>query len=205
MLYQAKIGAIGLIITGFLLLVSAMSCDMKKHHKTVTFFFDGVPPLDTEAVQVEMSREGTAVESEIKQIPKTPTGSEHEPWRKCEGDCHGQRTQKSFSRQVYLSEKIPALCYSCHTDYTVSSTFVHGPVVVGDCLFCHNPHRSKNKYLLKTPVPDLCFQCHEKGVVESISGHMVESAAKCNECHEAHTSSVRTLLKIGLKDKSVEE
>ena len=205
MLYRAKIITIGLIITGFFLLVSVMSCDTKKHHKVLTFFFDGVPPLEAESSQVEMAQDKASVGSEIKQAAKTPTGSGHEPWRKCSGDCHGQRTKSSFSRQVYLNEKIPALCYNCHSDYTASSVFVHGPVVVGDCLFCHDPHSSKNKHLLKSPIPELCFRCHEKEFIESIPNHAAESAAKCNKCHEAHTSSVRTLLKTGLKDKSIEE
>ena len=208
MFHQAKIITVGLTITGIFLLVSVMSCDTKKHRKIMTFFFDGVPPLDSELTQAEEPQGGANVESGMKQqTPKqaAPTGSEHEPWRKCSGECHGRRTQKSFSRQVYLSETIPALCYKCHTDYTTSAVFVHGPVVTGDCLFCHGPHRSKNKHLLKSPVPELCFQCHEKDVVDSIPNHAAESAAKCNKCHEAHASSVKTLLKTGLKDKLIEE
>lgn len=197
MLHRAKIGSIVIIITGLFLLVSVMSCDTKKHHKVLSFFFDGVPPLDANAPQVKTAQKAGTTG---KQAVKASTGSSHEPWRKCSGDCHGKRAKRSFDRQVYLNEKIPSLCYDCHTDYTTSSAFVHGPVVVGDCLFCHNPHSSKNKHLLKAPVPDLCFQCHEKGVVESIPGHMAKSAAKCNECHEAHASSVKTLLKVGLKD-----
>jgi len=37
----------------------------------------------------------------------------------------------------------PELCYNCNDDYTVSASFIHGPVAVGQCLFCHNPHKSK--------------------------------------------------------------
>ena len=63
---------------------------------------------------------------------------------------------------------------------------------------CHNPYRSKNKYLLKLAVPDICYQCHEKEDIESIIDHSEESLPECLECHVGHSSPARGLLKKDL-------
>jgi predicted CXXCH cytochrome family protein len=66
---------------------------------------------------------------------------------------------------------------------------------VGECLFCHDPHRSKNEFLLIKPIPEQCYLCHESRLIESIPDHSTESYAQCNNCHESHVSSEESLLK----------
>ena len=72
---------------------------------------------------------------------------------------------------------------------------VHGPVAVGQCLFCHNPHKSQVKYLLKGPVPELCYLCHDEDATESIPAHFVRELSACTDCHDPHASDERPLLK----------
>jgi len=168
-----------------------VSCDEVERHKVLTLFFDGVPPLG----QAEHQQESVDLAS--KWFAKRVSRSDwyiHEPLNNC-ATCHGERKQRSFSRSSLLTSPLPELCYNCHTNYTVSSPFIHGPVAVGQCLFCHNPHKSKIEHLLKEPEPKVCYQCHDKNVIESIPGHSTELSSGCTNCHSAHASSTKYLLK----------
>lgn len=118
----------------------------------------------------------------------------HEPWKNCT-NCHDTQKQAEIPGRAYFISSMPTLCYNCHIDYTDSATFVHGPVAVGECLFCHFPHKSRTEYLLKEPVPELCYLCHEVDDIESISAHWIEEPSDCNGCHSAHSSSAKALLK----------
>jgi predicted CXXCH cytochrome family protein len=87
------------------------------------------------------------------------------------------------------------LCYNCHDDYTSSASFVHGPVAVGQCVFCHNPHRSKIEHLLVASEPGLCYFCHDKNTIELIAAHSPKQLSPCTNCHNPHASSIKALLK----------
>jgi len=168
-----------------------VSCDEVKRHEALTFFFDGVPPLGPESLQGESLDPNS---SELAQTGQTPAWYVHEPRKDC-SICHGKRKQRSFSSQIYLTSSVPKLCYKCHTDYTVSASFVHGPVAVGQCLFCHNPHKSKIEHLLIAPEPELCYQCHDIDTIELIASHLPKQLSSCTDCHNAHASSTKALLK----------
>lgn len=96
-----------------------------------------------------------------------------------------------------LIAKLSQLCFGCHpdADYSASTKVVHGPLAVAECLFCHDPHLSKDEdeYLLKKPVPELCYGCHEKDTVEAIANH--PGAEACLFCHTGHSSPKKGLLK----------
>jgi predicted CXXCH cytochrome family protein len=170
------------------------SCDEVKHHETLSFFFDGVPPL-----QPEMYPEGLVDPNSLSpdQAGQKPAWYAHEPSRDC-SNCHSKRKQRSFSTQIRLIAPIPKLCYNCHDDYTTSATFVHGPVAVGQCIFCHNPHRSKIEHLLTAPEPGLCYLCHDINTIELITAHLSENLSTCTNCHNPHASSIKGLLKSNL-------
>ena len=119
----------------------------------------------------------------------------HEPRNNCTV-CHGTRKQRRFSAPTRLIAGVPKLCYDCHTDYTISAPFVHGPVAVGKCLICHNPHKSKTEHLLKEPEPEICYQCHIVKEIEIIPAHLTKLSYLCTDCHEAHASSIKYLLKV---------
>ena len=188
----------GLIVFGFLL-VSVLSCDEVKRHQVLTFFFDGVPPLDGEVTAEDSRIEADSRNRRRRQVGERPetVWFVHEPWknRNC-NLCH-IRIEKAQWALPELTAPVPELCYDCHpgSNYSGSVDYVQGPVAVGDCMRCHKQHNSKQEYLMKIPVPDVCYQCHEKAGIESIADHSAELLPKCLECHVGHSSSARGLLK----------
>lgn len=181
------------VITIFgVILTTLISCDEARRHETLTFFFDGVPPLE--------GREVDDINSPGDSERQLPMGAEsawiiHEPSKVC-ANCHDMTKIPRWATPEFVKEPLQ-LCYDCHpgSNYSGSVDYVHGPVAVGDCMRCHNPHRSKQKYLLKLPVPDVCHQCHEKADVQSIADHSTELLSECLECHVGHSDSERGLLK----------
>lgn len=192
-LFQASCTSVRLAVL-VLLSVFVAGCDEVERHKALTFFFDGVPSVAGERVAGQ-DRSDPDSPGFVQLSPK-PAWYVHEPRKDCTV-CHGKRRQRSFSRRAHLIAPVPKLCYDCHADYTVSSPFVHGPVAVGQCLFCHNPHKSKVEHLLKVPEPKLCYQCHDTNAIKSIPDHLTQLSSACTDCHEAHASSLEYLLKIG--------
>jgi len=183
---KSFLAAVGLSVV-FLV---ATGCDDVKHHETLTFFFDGVPPLPAEMSgdeRYDPNADGTA---------RRPTGGwyVHEPLQNCT-ECHGDRRRRSFSRQVQLVAEVPQLCYRCHDQVVAGEGWVHGPVATGDCLLCHEPHKTKNPFLLTKLAPSLCYECHEPEVVHLVERHAEESYAECTECHEGHAGATKTLLR----------
>lgn len=86
-----------------------------------------------------------------------------------------------------------ALCFTCHPDKNPAEIkgTIHSPAV-RDCLKCHDPHTSDNKYQLLKPTSgdekeNLCLGCHRTGldVPEKGSRHPALDAG-CDTCHLAH-------------------
>lgn len=189
-LFRIRLASFGLTLLVFFV-IFLVSCDDVDRHEALTFFFDGVPPLGQEGLDGEFLDPNSP---EFAQTGQTPAWYVHEPRKNC-SICHGKRKQRSFSSQTYLTAPVPKLCYNCHTDYTASAPFVHGPVAVGQCLFCHNPHKSKIEHLLIAPEPGLCYQCHDIDTIELIAAHLPKQLSACTDCHNAHASSAKALLK----------
>ena len=198
--YQIRPATMGVTLLVFFG-IFFVSCDEVQHHEALTFFFDGVPPLSPEMIQ-----EGPVDSNSIGpfQEGQKPAWYVHEPRKDC-SICHGKRKQRSFSSQTYLTSSVPKLCYDCHTDYTASESFVHGPVAVGQCLLCHNPHKSKIEHLLIASEPGLCYQCHDIDTIELIAAHLPKQISACTDCHYAHASSTRALLKESSSQTSMVE
>ena len=184
------------IISFAFLSLFIMSCDSKKHYKTLSFFFDGVPSPDG-----EVSDPNSLEPQDTQRKRLEVVWYVHEPYKVRPCNCHGDEgVKRSFYRQVESTMKIPELCYECHTDYSKSSAnYVHGPVAVGYCLFCHEPHQTRIAGLLKKPIPELCYECHDMQDVEKISAHSTETLSGCIDCHQPHESSVKGLLKDNLE------
>ncbi len=198
MLYRIRFTVAGLIMLSFLWMF-IMSCDPVRDHEALTFFFDGVPPLEGETVTSKdvpvLDANTPDSQAEQAQAKDKEIWYTHNPEKGCE-QCH-KKIQGSQWAVPEFVEPVPELCYSgCHDDYTKSSAaYVHGPVASGECLLCHDAHQSRNKHLLKEPESKLCFQCHGSEVMELLKDHSVESPIGCTECHDAHASSVKGLLK----------
>jgi len=182
------VGLILLVLTE----VFVVSCDERARHETLTFFFDGVPPMGLERPidgVVDADSQQTA------QTSQTPTWYVHEPRKDCTL-CHGKRERTWWPvPQAHLIEQPPKLCYGCHDNFAALAPFVHGPVAVGQCLLCHEHHKSRIEHLLKEPLPKLCYQCHDAATIQSIPEHLTKLQYACTDCHYAHASSTRPLLK----------
>ena len=107
--------------------------------------------------------------------------------------CHFVRGSGDSTRVVLKTPKSTILCTSCHEDKKAAAgdKRVHAPVRK-DCLQCHEPHTSANKYLLKKAESgdkehNLCLQCHTKGlnVPEKGSRHAALDMG-CDTCHVTH-------------------
>jgi len=173
------------------------SCDEVERHRMLTFFFDGVPPLQTEASKAEASGLKAGKAADV-----APMGGWHihPPVKNC-ADCHGEQRRMSSSRKVQLVAEVPQLCYQCHTEYATLEGWVHGPVATGNCLLCHEPHKTKPEFLLRKPVPELCYQCHELGAIRMVKNHAEESYTQCTDCHEGHAGATRSLLRQTFLEK----
>ena len=107
--------------------------------------------------------------------------------------CHEVRVHKDITR-VKLTAATPVkLCLTCHSDKNAAEIkgVVHQPAV-RDCLKCHDPHVSANKYQLLKPTSgdkkeNLCLSCHDIGVKvpEKGSRHAALDMG-CGTCHTTH-------------------
>jgi predicted CXXCH cytochrome family protein len=169
-----------------------VSCTDTERHRALSFLFDGVPPLPGQVF--EETQDEDAINAQRRRVE--PTWFLHEPQSDCQR-CHGDQKQENFSRQVKLVSPLPALCYECHDMPQGGKGWVHGPVASGQCVICHEPHRSLNRYLLKRPEPQMCFQCHEETSLKTLPGHDQASFQACLDCHAGHSSFAKHLLKAG--------
>jgi predicted CXXCH cytochrome family protein len=128
--------------------------------------------------------------------------------------CHTSNGKEHPSKNVSgfnLTEKIPVLCFNCHSDFqekSDSSMVVHGPIKDKvSCINCHNPHSSPNNKLLHNASNDLCLKCHdrtilvESGKIRNIrqiitNAKSVHQAIDggCVTCHNPHFSEKGALL-----------
>ena len=142
---------------------------------------------------VRRSQEG---KPEVAVVVKNPVNkqrrsSRHKPVREC-NKCHAGKTGLGRRQTI---EPVPLLCYSCHTNYNEQVGTMHGPVIVGDCTFCHNPHQSRFIHLQRNKQPDLCYRCHKQDNIKLITGHEDKLESICTDCHDPHISPEKKLLK----------
>jgi predicted CXXCH cytochrome family protein len=108
----------------------------------------------------------------------------HKPYEKKECyECHELDLKKE------ITSGISPLCYKCHQEYKSLSGFVHGPVSVGACQACHNPHSSKNEHLLTLPGNETCKFCHDMANSTQKVVHFKAGEALCISCHDAHNAA----------------
>ncbi len=179
-------------------IVCLTSCTENERHRALSFFFDGVPPLAGDQM--------TADERDIGS-PEDPRRRPDKVWvihdpvrrapqKNCGLRCHGEQQKSGFSREVHLVAGIPELCYQCHDTPSVNQGWIHGPVAAGECVICHEPHRSENPFLLKKPVPEMCYLCHDAKDIARIDSHDKPTYARCTDCHSGHSSQANDLLKV---------
>jgi len=170
----------GLIVVG----CSAQTRDRWKH-----FFFE--IPEESSASPKVSSDEPTPALPEPAAVPGSRFVSQHPPFieRKC-ATCHDAGARMS------PREDLVEACRTCHPRF-FSPEVRHVPVEQGQCLECHDPHRSVEKSLLKQSVLETCVTCHDEPDSLSPEAHGGAEANNCTSCHDAHFGANKLL-----KDKA---
>ncbi len=112
--------------------------------------------------------------------------------------CHEIRVSKDVTRVKLITTNPSALCFSCHADKNPAETKgqVHKPAA-RDCLKCHDPHESDNKYQLLKPTSgdqkeNLCLTCHNTGLnVPTKGSRHAALDMGCETCHVTHKTGER--------------
>jgi predicted CXXCH cytochrome family protein len=161
-----------------------IGCSATSRHKALTRIFDGVPPLQGGEPVIA----GPATATTLGAPSSARPGSQHGPYaaKLCDA-CH---TPGAANALVAPAEQ---LCLRCH-DLDLDQAYVHGPLVSGGCLVCHDPHSSRHEALLVSESGTFCLGCHDAQDVARIEGH-ADITEGCTTCHDAHGSDVKYLLK----------
>ena len=77
----------------------------------------------------------------------------------------------------------------------VEAKYKHSPVEEGECLECHDAHKSKHSGLVKKTGAALCYECHDDEVKDAKVKHSPAEEGECLECHDPHKSESAGLLK----------
>ncbi|UCC30147.1 MAG: hypothetical protein JSU86_18355 [Phycisphaerales bacterium] len=171
-----------------------LACAETTRYRVLTFFFEGVPkpgeaPVTDVGPEVATKQEG-ALSARERRRARRPTFHSHSPYlqKRC-SDCH-RRDSGALIRPADQG-----LCQICHTDIPGDMQYVHGPVVVNACMFCHHQHQSLHPGLLRAESRSLCLRCHEPDAPPT--GQHIETVGEraCIDCHDAHGGNDRFFLK----------
>ncbi len=103
---------------------------------------------------------------------------------------------------VDQEDGVAYLCFRCHRRQQQQIkiyTYVHGPIGMGSCNLCHNPHGSNFKYFLQNKITTLCVNCHEmQDTLTAPVLHKVIKTRGCTACHDPHGSMYQYQLHAGL-------
>jgi len=182
------------ILLGLTLIVPA--CSSTARYRLLTFFLDGVPEPGASPQETAPQTEGDEKPADASAAERLASRREvysHPPYRKHEcGRCHNPATGTTFSTQE------EGLCQSCHGPGQMP--FLHGPVAVKDCLFCHHYHTSTYPKLLLVDVVSTCFRCHKRPDLTEGPHHAQIDSQTCVECHDPHGGDDKFFLRSGERE-----
>lgn len=78
------------------------------------------------------------------------------------------------------------LCLMCHAPIVQAPRFLHGPVAVNECTFCHHYHFSSREGLLIEEEVNLCLGCHDRDDLTTGEHHDSLDSMTCTGCHDPH-------------------
>jgi predicted CXXCH cytochrome family protein len=105
--------------------------------------------------------------------------------------CH--HAEDGAVASVADADRDAALCYRCH-DRFEGKRYLHGPLAVGACLACHDPHRGYGAAHLRDEQSLLCGKCHS-GRDAATTVACAAPGKGCADCHDPHQSDSRYLLR----------
>lgn len=172
------------LLIPFLVLFILSTCAPIKRHKILSFFFDGVPPLDTSIkifTDTIINNIVSTTDSIVNTKMVTILEFIHPPYQEKEcNNCHNKNLG------VVTLYPQPDLCYQCHENISEAYAYVHGPLLGGYCTTCHHPHKAKlNKLLLRTG-QQLCLHCHDATLIYNNEMHSDIETTDCTDCHNPH-------------------
>jgi predicted CXXCH cytochrome family protein len=172
-----------LLVISIAAMVAVSGCSPETQYKTLSFFFDGVPPPGWKKPET-----GRRTKEKKQNASDAPQVRKHGPYaaKLCEA-CHRQGGGD-------LIMPVEKLCLNCH-DLNLKKRKVHGPVATGGCRTCHHPHGSGKPFLLISEPSEFCFFCHDKTEVSSREVHKAAGDTSCTECHDPHGSDNDYMLK----------
>jgi predicted CXXCH cytochrome family protein len=114
-------------------------------------------------------------------------------------DCYVCHEKNSNS--YLIPEDNSVLCAKCH-ERKISAKYIHGPVAVGSCTVCHDPHGQNNPAFLVKTGEELCFLCHEKEdslkhlLIQGSEDVSILRKKDCGYCHDPHQGDRKFRLRI---------
>lgn len=158
-----------------------LGCSVAARQKLKHFFFE-VPPEQSATQGAANRGPTTAPALPTLQLPPPRYLAVHRPFaqQQC-AECHDSagRTEKRV-RLDFLTA-----CQDCHGRY-FGDEVGHSPVADGQCIVCHEMHRSLQPRLLKQPVFDTCVDCHDEPEDLSEEAHGGDNVENCIRCHDPH-------------------
>jgi len=162
-----------------------LGCSSAARDRLARFFFEVPPPAQADST--ESASATVASEPPRVVLPGSPFRSVHSPYqsRSCL-ECHDAATR------MQVRQDLLEACSDCHTDY-FSPRVGHMPVSQGECLTCHDPHRSVQPSLLRASMPAVCVDCHDAPEDLSAPAHSAKGVEQCTRCHDAHFGTGKLL------------
>lgn len=126
------------------------------------------------------------------------------PGREPDARRAAQSKQPASSGTARLRLPVDRLCGGCHDDLDAEALartrrVVHGPIAAGDCVYCHDPHRSHHPHLLRrAEAGELCVSCHDQESAEKRCSDPEAATRSCIDCHDPHAAQRRGLLREGV-------
>ena len=78
----------------------------------------------------------------------------HPPQAECQS-CHASKQPEDF-KKITVAET----CFTCHEQSSFAAGHAHNDEVLAECVLCHDPHGSTEKFHLKMARETACKQCH---------------------------------------------